>query len=230
MSKTVIITQSNYIPWKGYFDALNYADEFILFDEMQYTRRDWRNRNKIVTEGGVKWISIPVLVKGKYHQSINKTRVSDSRWGIKHWSMIKANYSRAPFFKVYKDVFQELYLNNPEVFLSKINEKFIVAINQILRISTKISRCEDYQLVDGKTERLVDLCLKARATEYLTGPMAKAYLDESLFSKAGISVHWLDYSGYPEYPQVYGEFEHGVTILDLLFNTGPDAREYMKSF
>lgn len=230
MSKAVIVTQSNYIPWKGFFDSLNQAQEYIIFDEIQYTRRDWRNRNRIVTAGGIKWLTVPVSVKGKYHQSINETTVSDPKWGIKHWNMIRANYIKAPFFNVYAPIFEELYLNNNETFLSRINERFIVAINDLLGINTKITRCEDYLVVEGKTERLVDLCKKAEATDYLTGPAAKSYLDLALFAEAGIKVHWLDYDGYPEYPQLYGDFEHRVSVLDLLFNTGADINKFMKSF
>jgi hypothetical protein len=228
--KTVLITQSNYIPWKGYFDAINRADEFIIYDEMQYTRRDWRNRNKILTPAGLQWLTIPVSVRGKYHQTINETLVSDPGWRVKHWNAIKANYARAPFFNDYRDDLEACYLGDDEVRLSRINEQFISLINKFLKIDTKITRCEGYGMVEGKTSRLVDLCIKAGATNYLTGPAARDYLDGDLFSEAGISIHWLDYDGYPEYPQLHGGFEHGLTVLDLLFNVGSEATEYMKSF
>jgi hypothetical protein len=230
MSKTVLISQSNYIPWKGFFDGINRADEFIIYDEMQYTRQDWRNRNRIVTNGGVKWLTIPVTVNGLYSQTINETRIGDPHWGEKHWNVITANYRKAPFFERYRDRFAPLYLDNPETYLSRINQQFIETVNSILGITTAISRSEDYGLRGGKTARLVDLCRKAEATHYLSGPAARDYLDQNLFSEAGIAVLWMNYDGYPEYPQLHDGCEHAVTILDLLFNTGPDAPGYMKSF
>ena len=228
--KKVLITQSNYIPWKGYFDNINLVDEFVIYDEMQYTKRDWRNRNKIKTAQGLQWLSIPVKVKGKYYQKINETEISEPGWGLKHWKVIKYNYRKAPHFKDYQDVFEELYLNNTRSRLTEINYHFIKAICKILNIKTKISFSSDFDLVEGKTERLVDLCKKVNATEYYTGPAAKDYMDESLFQQENIKVKYFDYSGYPEYPQLYPPFEHGVSILDLIFSTGEKSINHMKSF
>lgn len=230
VTKKVGILQSNYIPWKGYFDLINIVDEFILYDDMQYTRRDWRNRNKIKTPNGSQWLTIPVSVKGKYSQSIKDTKINDNSWVQKHWSTIKQNYSKAKYFKDYKDVFEELYLNSKEDSLSLINYKFIIAINTILDINTKILWSSDFDLADGKTERLLGICKDCKATEYISGPAAQGYLDEELFGKENIKVSWMDYSNYPEYPQVYPPFEHAVTVLDLIFNEGPNAKKYMKSF
>jgi hypothetical protein len=228
--KKIAILQSNYIPWKGYFDLINMVDEFVLYDDMQYTRRDWRNRNKIQTPSGLKWLSIPVETKGKYHQKINETNVSDTLWSVKHWQTIKQFYSKAPFFKEYKNVFEDVYLNNSESQLSQINYKFILLINEILGIKTKISRSSDFELVDGQTEKLLGICQQAGADVYLSGPAAKEYFDEAVSEEMGISVEWMDYSGYTVYGQLYSPFEHGVTILDLIFNEGPNATNYMKSF
>lgn len=226
--KKVLITQSNYIPWKGYFDAIALADEFIVFDEMQYTKRDWRNRNKIKTAAGTKWISIPVQVSGKYLQKINETEVSDAKWGESHWNLLVQNYKSAPHFLLIKDLLEDLYRAPASILLTEINLSFIQRINEFLGITTKINRSRDFDLLEGKTERLLDLCEKVQATEYLTGPAAKDYMNESLFSSAGISVTYLDYSGYPTYEQLHGDFDHGVSILDLLFNTGAGAPKYMK--
>ena len=107
--KKVAILQSNYIPWKGYFDIINLVDEFILYDDMQYTRRDWRNRNQIKTVDGVKWLTIPVDTKGKFFQKINETKVSDHKWAEAHWKAICLNYAKAPYFKTYEPLFEELY-------------------------------------------------------------------------------------------------------------------------
>lgn len=228
--KKVAISQSNYIPWKGYFDAINQVDEFMLYDDMQYTRRDWRNRNKIKTREGAKWLTVPVEVKGKYFQKINETLISDPNWGQDHWNSILHNYNKAPFFKDYKEIFENLYLNSKEDHLSQVNYNFIKAVCDILGITTKISWSSAFELKDDRNERLVDLCVKTGATEYYSGPAAKAYMDESLFEKENIQVHYYDYSGYPAYNQLHGEFDHAVSILDLLFCEGPDAKKFMKTF
>ena len=230
MSKKIAILQSNYIPWKGYFDLINMVDEFILYDDMQYTRRDWRNRNKIQTPTGTQWLTIPVEVKGKYFQSINETKISDKGWVKKHWGAIVHNYSKAKHFHKYKSIFEPLYLDNEETSLSQLNYNFILAINKILGITTKISWSSDFTLVEGKTERLLGLCKDCQATEYLSGPSAKGYLDEKLFDAENIKVSWMDYSNYPEYTQLNTPFEHGVSILDLIFNEGENAIKFMKSF
>jgi len=226
----VAIVQSNYIPWKGYFDLINLVDEFILFDDMQYTRRDWRNRNLIKTRAGIKWLTIPVAVKGNYFQKIKDTRVSDSGWARQHWDSIVHNYSKAQHFAPYRELFEALYLDSRESFLSQINYAFLTAICKILGIDTRITWSDDYISVEGKTDRLVNLCKQAGATTYISGPAARDYIDQTLFNDANISLEYMDYSSYPEYRQLFPPFEHGVSIIDLIFNEGPDARKYMKSF
>jgi hypothetical protein len=230
MSKTIAVVQSNYVPWRGYFDLINSVDEFILYDDVQYTIRDWRNRNIIKTQNGPRWLTIPVEVKGKYFQKIKDTVISDTTWGRKHWASIIHNYSRAKYFLIYRELFKDLYLRSEDKLLSQINYRFIIAICQILGIRTTISRSMDYNLVGDKTDRLVHLCKQAGATAYLSGPSAKAYLDEDVFRNEGIAVAYIDYSGYPEYRQLYPPFEPSVTIIDLIFNEGPSATGYMKSF
>jgi len=226
--KQVAILQSNYIPWKGYFDMIAAVDEFILFDDMQYTRRDWRNRNQIKTPQGVQWLTVPVRVKGKYHQTIRETEIDGTDWAYGHWKTIVQNYRRAPHFLEIAKVFEPLYLQNSYSHLSQLNRVLIEAVCDYLDIHTKISSSHDYQIIEGKTERLVDLCIQAGGSKYQTGPSAKGYIDESIFAKRGIGISWFEYNGYPEYPQLWGNFTHGVSILDLLFNCGRDAPQYMK--
>jgi hypothetical protein len=228
--KKILITQSNYIPWKGYFDSINSVDEFIVFDDMQYTKRDWRNRNQIKTPQGLLWLSVPVKVKGNFFQKINETFVSDPKWGSTHWKTLTSNYSKTPFFKEYKDKFESIYLDDKLNNLTEINLKFIKTINEILNIKTLIIDSREFILKEGKTERLVSICKDRNANAYFTGPAAKNYMDESLFQQEGIDVKYFDYSEYPEYPQLHGEFTHFVSILDLIFNTGPDSKKHMKSF
>jgi len=227
--KKIAILQSNYIPWKGYFDMINMVDEFILYDDVQYTKNDWRNRNKIKTSQGVQWVTIPVR-QTSLEQTIKETKVQDKRWRKKHWATISQNYTKAKYFKEYKDLFEELYLGDDEEYLSQINYKFIIAINKILGISTKIRWSSEFDLTDGQTEKLLGICKDCNANIYLSGPAAKDYFDEELAKKENIKVEWMDYSGYPEHKQLFEPFEHGVTILDLLFNEGSNTTKFMKSF
>lgn len=230
--KKVAILQSNYIPWKGYFDIIDSVDEFIFYDEMQYTKNDWRNRNKIKTQSGLIWLTIPCETKGSISnfQKINETKITDKRWAKKHWNSIQLNYAKAPYFKEYKGYFENLYKScENEKFICNVNYKFIYAINDLLGIKTKISFSQDYGLIEGKTERLVDLVKKAGGTEYLSGPAAKDYIVKECFDKENIKLSWMDYSGYREYPQLFPPFEHGVTVLDLIFNTGKDAINYIRN-
>lgn len=229
-SKSVAIVQSNYIPWKGYFDIINMVDEFILFDDVQYTRRDWRNRNQIKTPQGLLWLSIPVQAKGNYHQHIKDIVISHPGWNREHWKTIAQHYAQAKWFESYRERLEKLYCGGEETHLSRINHRFLVAICEMLGIKTRITWSMDYPSVDGKTERLVDLCKQAGATEYLSGPAAKDYIKEELFAEAGLRLRWMDYSGYAEYEQLFGPFEHNVSVIDLILNKGPDAPRYLKSF
>lgn len=226
--KKVAIVQSNYIPWKGYFGMIAAVDEFILYDDMQYTRRDWRNRNQIKTPQGVQWLTVPVKVKGKYHQSIRDTEIDGADWASAHWKAIMQSYRRTNHFEEVAAIFEPLFLQHSYSHLSVLNRTFIETVCRYLGINTKISNSWDYTLINGKTERLADLCAQAGGTQYISGPAAKDYADERIFTERGIKLTWFDYAGYPEYPQLWGEFTHGVTILDLLFNCGKSAPRYMK--
>lgn len=227
--KKVAILQSNYIPWKGYFDIIRMVDEFVLYDDMQYTRRDWRNRNTIKTANGPQWLTIPVETKGRFLQKINETRISDPKWAQSHWKSIRFAYAKAPYFKRYEDWLAGLYDRAGSLeYLSQVNHLFLTAICGELGIPTKITWSSDYTLDDGKTERLAGIVRDAGGDYYLSGPAAKDYIEDAVFERAGIQLAYMDYAGYPEYPQLHGAFTHNVSILDLLFMTGPDALRYMK--
>lgn len=228
MTKKVAVVQSNYIPWKGYFDLIAAVDEFILYDDMQYTRRDWRNRNQIKTPQGLQWLTVPVKVKGKYHQTIRETEIEDVDWAKTHWKSLCQNYRRAKHFEAIARELEPLYLQTQHSHLSQLNRMLIEWVCSKLGIKTKISNSWDYELIDGKTERLVDLCAQAGANEYISGPTARGYIDETIFGERGIKLTWFDYTGYPEYPQLWGDFIHTVSILDLLFNCGNEAPQYMR--
>jgi WbqC-like protein family len=227
VAKTVASVQSSYIPWKGYFDLIRRSDEFILYDNAQFTKRDWRNRNRIKTPNGLMWLTIPVEVKGKFEQPIKDTRVAEPHWNERHWLSIQANYARAPFFGAYKPVLEELYRECRTTWLSEINYRFISRICDLLSIETRLTWSMDYPVVSGRTERLVGLCTHAGATEYLSGPSAQGYIDAKLFEDAGISLTYMDYQRYPEYPQLHPPFDHQVSIIDLLVHTGPNATAHM---
>lgn len=230
---TVIITQSNYLPWRGYFDLIRRGDLLVTFDVAQYTRRDWRNRNMIKAPGGRAWLTIPVQVKGRYSQAIDEVVVADPGWSGAHCRSLEANYGNAPRFDVMAPLLtQELRALAGEPYLSRINERLLRVVCDLLAIQVPIKRCTDFvgrdALVDMKpSERLIAIAQATGATTYLTGPSARAYLDLDAFGAAGISVEWMSFHGYPVYPQQFGAFEPQVSIVDLLLNTGKDAGRYL---
>jgi hypothetical protein len=224
--KKVAILQSNYIPWKGYFDMIAAVDEFILYDDMQFTKNDWRNRNKIKTPNGLEWLSIPV--GQNISRRIRDVEIASPAWQEKHWRTLAANYSRAPHFQEICGLLEPVYREYEHTHLSQVNRLLIETICGYLGINTIIKNSWDYVLGVGKTERLVDLCVQSDATEYISGPSAKNYIQSELFSKEGIRLTWFDYDGYPEYPQLWEGFQHGVSVLDLLFNCGTSSPHYMK--
>lgn len=228
--KSCIITQSNYIPWKGYFDSINSVDTFVIYDDMQYTKRDWRNRNYIKTPQGLKWLSIPVEVSGKFHQKINETLIIDKSWNRSHLESIKQNYKNASCYKENKDWLENLYMSCNFDKLTEVNEFFLKEIGVYLDIKTEYRRSEEFSMSEERTQKMVDICLQLRADSYYTGPSAKDYIIEEMFTGQGISLNYFDYSGYPEYIQLHGNFEHGVSIIDMILNLGKETKQYMKSF
>lgn len=223
----VAIIQSNYIPWKGYFDFIAAVDHFILYDDVQYTRRDWRNRNLIQTPQGPTWLTVPVKVKGRYHQTIRETEIDGSAWADAHWKAFHHCYRRAPHFHEVAAMLEPVYRARTHTHLSALNRALIEAVCRYLGITTKITCSADYALAPGQSQRLADLCAKAGGTEYVSGPAAKAYLDESCFTDLAIRLSWFEYGEYPEYPQLWTPFTHQVSIVDLLFNCGREAPHYM---
>jgi len=225
--KKVAILQSNYIPWKGYFDIIQKADVFVIYDEVQYTKNDWRNRNMIKTPTGMQWLTIPVSQQS-LNQKICETCISASNWNMKHWNALAGNYARARYFRHYESELKLLYSSIVTNNLSEINRQFIDKINSLLEITTEIIDSRSLDLIGDKNERLIDAVKKLNGTHYISGPAAKSYLDVSAFEKASIQVEWMEYSGYPTYSQLFEPFSHNVTVLDLLFNEGPNAKNFLK--
>lgn len=233
MSRRVAIVQSNYIPWKGYFDLIDAVDAFVLLDEVQYTKRDWRNRNRIKTPDGVHWLSVPVQVKGRYLQRIDETVVADSGWAERHWATLSQAYRGAAHYDSYAQTFEAAYERAAAAErLSDVNRGLLEVVMQLLSIetplvfSTELERERSGPEVDA-TQRLVDICVAMEAAEYVSGPAARAYLDTRAFEARGVKVRWANYAGYPEYAQPHPPFRHDVTALDLLFSTGPEARAHL---
>jgi len=233
--QTVVITQSNYIPWRGYFAMLAKADELILLESVQYTRRDWRNRNTIKTPSGLQWLTIPVDVKGKYFQAIDETRIANADWAEHHIRSIETNYRRAAQFeKVAPWLFDLLRKAAAFQLLTEVNGFLLAEISRWLGLTMQLRRCTDVlpraELMSmAPTDRLLNLCSAAGATRYVSGPAAKDYMELEKFDRAGIEVSWMDYSGFPEYPQAWGPFEPHVSIVDLLLNCGEASRDYLRA-
>lgn len=224
--KTVAVLQSNYIPWKGYFDVIHDVDEFIFYDDVQYTKNDWRNRNRIYTANGVRWLTLPCGYD--LSRTIRETTFNPSiDWQAKHLNQIRECYGRAPFFSRYADLLDEVYRVRRWEYLSELNQYLIREISGLLGIKTRFSDVLDYESHGKRNERLLSLLVSAKADVYVSGPAAKDYLDEAAFLAAGVRVVWKDYAGYPAYRQMHEPFEPSVSILDLLFNTGEDAPYYI---
>jgi hypothetical protein len=234
-AERVAIVQSSYVPWKGYFDIIAGVDAFVLCDEVQYTRRDWRNRNRIKTATGLRWLSVPVVVKGRYHQRIDETFVAERGWARSHLSALEQAYAGAPHAASLREWLRDAYAQaGAHERLSDVNRSLLEAVCGQLGIATPLLWSTDLERddpahVDPRSGRLIGICLALGATEYVSGPSAREYLDEQAFADAGIAVRWADYSGYPEYPQPHPPFEHRVSALDLLLCTGDEAARYRRS-
>lgn len=219
----ICIIQSCYIPWKGFFDLIGRCDEYVVYDGAQYARRHWHNRNRIKTSSGLEWLSIPVLSKGRFEQPIEQVQI-EKPWAEKHWRSLQLAYERAPFFELFESRVRGWYERaDRETHLSGVNLIFIRGLSELLGLKTRIVSDKTYPVQGRKTERLVSIAQAAGANTYLSGPSARSYLDETAFNLAGMAVEWMSYQGYPQYKQLHGAFEHAVSSLDVLFNTGPEA-------
>ena len=220
--KRVAIIQSNYIPWKGYFDIVHDVDLFVFHDDLQYTKGDWRNRNRIKTPGGERWLTIPV--GSDERRLIRDVELPGMDWAREHWRRLEAAYRRAPFYAHYRDYFEALYFGTRWQRLSQLNQALIVGISRdLLGVTTDFADSSSFDLTRSKGERVLELLARTGADVYVSGPAARAYITDDAFAHAGIGVVWKDYAGYPEYAQLHPPFSHAVTILDLLFHTGPAA-------
>jgi hypothetical protein len=222
----VAILQSNYIPWKGYFDIVGHVDLFVFHDDLQYTKGDWRNRNKIKTHKGAEWITVPCGTSE--HRRICDVELTDNAWQRKHWNLIQSYYRNAPFFDLYSTFFKDIYLKQAWTNLSEMNQYIIKSISiELFHLDTRFDDSRHYNLSKSKGERVIELLKKVGATRYLSGPSAKSYINKSAFEAENIGLDWMSYHDYPQYPQLYPPFIHEVSVIDLIFNTGPGAASYM---
>jgi len=223
-----VILQPSYIPWRGYFHQIALADVFIFYDDVQYDKRGWRNRNKIKTPDGTRWLTIPVHAKGAQteHIPINQIRIDWSKsWNEQHWSSIKHAYAKAPYFQQYNTRLEKFYSHQPD-FLADFTIALTIEIASWMGFKPKFLRSSDIPSHGEKTERLISILQEQGADHYISGPSAKDYIDPALFSKAGMKLEYMQYN-YPDYPQLYPPFDGQVSILDLLFMTGDQAVKFI---
>ena len=220
----VAIVQSCYVPWKGYFDLIRSADHFILLDDVQYSRGDFRNRNQVKTAAGLKWLTIPLKHSGTFPCAIHDMRVSEPGWARGHYETIRQAYRGCPGWKVLDAWAQEHLLHADQATLTEVNEKLTRSLCELLGIRTPITQSVEHGVsCENPTERVVRLCQAVGATGYISGPRARDYMEEERFTAAGIGLEYFDYSGYPEYDQPHGPFEHHVSIVDTIACLGADA-------
>lgn len=224
----VAVLQSNYLPWRGYFDMMAAVDVFVLYDTVQFTKRDWRNRNVIKTETGPKWLTVPVTSKGKYFQTIEDTAIADNTWARRHCGQIGGAYRRAPHFQyVQQELLTHLETLADESSLSAVNHSLLGRVKEMLGITTVLLPTPEVSNTLGRTERLAAICEKVGATTYVSGPAAQTYLDETVFRDAGIGVEWFSYNELKPYEQMHGEFDGRVSVVDLLAHCGPESRKWL---
>jgi hypothetical protein len=222
---TVGCIQSSYIPWRGYFDLIRRSDVFVFHDDIQYTKQDWRNRNRIKTVAGLAWLSIPVR-SATTRGVIDEVEIDNEQdWGRKHWRSIETYYRNAPFFSLYAEFFEETLTQRWDR-LSNLNIYVISNICETLGIRTHFVNSRSLGLSGRKTDRLIQICRACAATRYLSGPSARNYIEAYKFAAVGVEVEYMVYD-YPPYPQQFGPFIEGASIVDLLFNCGPKSIEYI---
>jgi hypothetical protein len=224
-----VILQPSYIPWRGYFHQIYKADTFVFLDDVQYDKRGWRNRNRIKTANGSLWLTIPTHNRGTQvnHTPITEIKIdSEIDWVKKHLLSIRYSYAKAPFFKQYFPIIEELFHDVPESLADFTIETTIKLAKELGIADRRFLRSSDYQIEGVKTERLINLLKAVGATHYISGPVAKDYIEDVSFQEADISLEYMTYS-YPEYTQLFPPFDPQVSIIDLLFMKGADASKYI---
>jgi hypothetical protein len=227
MRRTAVILQSNYIPWKGYFDLIRQADVLVVLDDAQFTKNDWRNRNTLRTAAGTAWLTIPVRTAGRFGQAIDEVEIADPSWASRHWDTWRQNYRRTPGFAVHEGAVRAMYEDAArEPLLSGVNRRFIDGVCGLLGIVRETRVARGLGVGGSGYRRVIGICEAVGADRYLSGPAGADYIDPAAFAQAGIALDYMDYQGYRPYPQPHPGFVAGVSILDTLFCTGLDAPAY----
>jgi hypothetical protein len=222
------IIQSSFIPWRGCFDFIASVDLFVFHDDIQYTKGDWRNRNRIKTAAGVAWLTVPVSYK-KVSQKICETPIVYSKaCAARHSRIWRESYQNAPFVDVTNEILFALQPAEKDLTISEFNIRLIRGVCSYLGITTRLALSSEFDAQGTKTDRLIDILTKAGATTYLSGPSADGYLDKEMFRSNGIQLEYKTYD-YAPYPQLWGDFVGEVTVLDLIANCGPQSRSLITS-
>lgn len=214
-----VVLQSNYLPWRGYFDLIQSADVFVYYDEVKYTKNDWRNRNRICSKNGVHWVTIPIS-----HESvrlkISEVVLPDPRWQEEHFRTLYHSYRPARYFCQIEPLLHDVYRARTWTRLSELNRYCIESIARLLGLTTRFIDSKDLRLEGDRVSRLVSVLTQVGATEYLSGPAGRRYLEgsEGLFEGAGVRLLYKSYDGYPIYPQLSQPFDPAVSVLDVLAN------------
>ena len=220
----VVILQPSYLPWLGYFDQMYKSDVFVIYDDVQYDKNSWRNRNRIKTPQGWQWLTVPVLLKGRNFPLNKDVEINnDLPWASKQLKSLAQNYRAAPHFQ---DVIGGLenILAREWKFLIDLNMECISFLKRLLELETSICFASELDVPKvGKTERLVEICRHFGADSFLEGDGGKSYIDESLFTNAGVTLEYQHYH-HPEYQQLHGEFIPYLSVVDVLFNHGKESR------
>ncbi len=228
ISKEMIVSihQPQYLPWLGYFDKIRRSKVFVFLDNVQFKKNEWQNRNKIKTAQKWQWLSVPII--HRFGQKIFEVKINNTvAWRKKHLNALTSNYSKAPFFKDYIDFFEETYARHWE-YLAEINIHLIDYLARALGLGDKkFFKASQWQLREGNTERLIDICKCVGANVYFSGKDGAKYLNLEEFEKEGIQVIFQNYL-HPTYPQLFGNFEPYLSVIDLLFNCGPESLETLK--
>ncbi len=222
----VAVDQPNYIPWKGYFDLIHDVDLFVFYNDVQYTVRDWRNRNKIITPNGEKWLSIPC---GKdTNRLICEVKMKEHDWQRKHYETIHFAYGRCPFYEWVEPLLEDVYLEHKWEYLYELDVYLTEHIaRDYLGITTKFADSRNYYTTGVKHERMLNLLKSIGTNVYESGPAAKDYIITEDYKKSNIELRWKSYDGYPIYRNKVGAFSHNVSIIDLLCNVGEKAPFYI---
>jgi len=221
----VAVIQSNYLPWRGYFDIIQDVDVFVFYDDVQYSVNDWRNRNRVKTANGIAWLTVPI--GNQNDRRICDVEIRSTDWSRKHWLTIEQSYKRAAHFPRYADFFRDVY-EKIWTSLSDLNQLLIRTIaRDFLGIGADFRDSREFALHGRRGDRLLELLGALGATEYVSGPSARAYIDGPTFERAGIQITWKDYSGYPEYPQLHGPFVPDLSIVDTLMCCGERTPDFI---